>query len=91
MHRPFPPLKEQLSTDWMGRPDTNSNARMAKGFGNTVEFLATNVDIARARIPKSFATAIHPGTRDKDNPGRLMDVAAKRPMNERAVAAFVQT
>jgi taurine transport system substrate-binding protein len=53
-------LQDQLTTDWMGSPDTKANAKMAKGFMDTAEFLSTNGDLKRADIPKSFAPAINP-------------------------------
>jgi taurine transport system substrate-binding protein len=58
--RDFYVLQEQLTADWMGSQDTKANAKMAKGFMDTAEFLSTNGDLKRSDIPKSFAPAINP-------------------------------
>jgi len=58
--RDYYTLQEQLTPDWMGSPETKANAKMAKGFADTAEFLSTNGDVKRADIPKSFATVINP-------------------------------
>ena len=58
--RDYYTLQEQLTPDWMGSAETKANAKMAKGFADTAEFLSTNGDVKRADIPKSFATVINP-------------------------------
>lgn len=58
--RDYYTLQEQLTTDWMGTPETKATAKMAKGFADTAEFLSVNGDVKRADIPKSFAPVINP-------------------------------
>lgn len=58
--RDYYTLQEQLTPDWMGNPETKGNAKMAKGFADTAEFLSTNGDVKRSDIPKTFATVINP-------------------------------
>ena len=58
--RDYYTLEEQLSTDWMGSPESKASAKMAKGFADTAEFLSANGDVKRTDIPKSFAPLVNP-------------------------------
>jgi len=62
--RDFYTLEEQLP-DWIGTPETKANAKMAKGFMDTAQFLSANGNVKKADIPQSFAPVINPSYAQK--------------------------
>jgi len=59
--RDYYSIEEQLAQDWIGKPNARENAKIAKGFSDTADFLTTNGDLRKSSIPKSFADSIDPG------------------------------
>ena len=55
----FLPLKEQLTTTWLGNSETKATANIAKGMADAANFLAELGDIRRQEIPASFGPFIN--------------------------------
>lgn len=53
------PLKEQLTTKWLGNSQTKETASIAKSMADAANFLASLGDIRKQDIPASFAPYIN--------------------------------